>query len=100
MTIDRSIRKVDTTEDGDVVCRESFFVSTIAEAREVNDELIGQRGYSCEFIVWHGKGGRLVYEREYVVDGAEVAIEEQNDRWAQRQTALDEQEYGRFGLFG
>jgi len=99
MAIDRYIQKIDTTEDGDVVCKETYSVSTIAEAREVSDELIGHRGYSWQFIVWTGKGGRLVYEREYVVDGAEVAIEERNDRWARAQQDREDQEAGRYGLF-
>jgi hypothetical protein len=96
----RTVKKVDTTEDGDIVYLETYTCPTAADAREVQKELddqvnvySGRKAYHN--IVWKGRGGKLVYENTFVVDGALVALELRNDAraWA------DSEEDERHGFF-
>lgn len=76
------------TEDGDHIFRKTYECDTIQDAREAT-KIIKER-YRREYIVWEGKGGKLVCFWEYSVDQVEIAIERRNDEWASWQTEIEE----------
>jgi hypothetical protein len=84
--INETIRSNGRTEDWDFVMARIIEVDTVAEAREVTRNLqdeVTRSGSKAHWdICWFGKGGKLVWTDEYVVDQAEVAIERSNDYWA------------------
>ena len=92
------VRQIGFTEDGDVRMVRRIEVDSVAEAREVTkslEEEVDRRGNKAHFdITWVGKGGKLVWEDKWVVDGAEVAIERNNDYYASmRDMAFSEESY-------
>jgi hypothetical protein len=80
------IRKIDTTEDGDLVMLRTIECDSVAEAKEATRSLqdeVTRSGCKAHYdIKWVGKGGKLVWTDTYVVDATEVAIEASNDYWA------------------
>lgn len=86
--INEYIRALGYNEDGDQDCRLTVVCDTIQDAREATVSL--KERYRLYEVVWEGKGGKLVYTRNYSVCGASFAIEQSNDAWASWQTEIDE----------
>jgi hypothetical protein len=85
--INENIAALGYNEDGDQDCRLTVVCDTIQDAREATVYL--KERYGLHNVTWEGKGGKLVYTRNYSVCGASFAIEQRNDRWASAQSEME-----------
>ena len=88
-------RSTEPTEDGDYLATITVRAKGFAGVRaynEVRKRYVTRSGSPFGTLdEWTGCGdGWLKATYTYLIDGAEVALERQNDAWASQQTEMDE----------